>query len=129
MDLTIGSLNFRVGSLGTICLSDPIGSGPSAGKTASAMISESSIGSSSEVNSPVNFKPTESIDDTIEELNEIMENLDLGEPAGDFMICCNNTSEKSTYTWKTGWNFMRMTKQSSQVPAAKSITSTKCLLS
>jgi hypothetical protein len=58
MDLTIGSLNFHIGSLGTICLSDPTRSGPSAEKTAFAAISESSVGSSSEVNSPVSFKPT-----------------------------------------------------------------------
>jgi hypothetical protein len=36
MDLTIGSLNFHVGSLGTIHLSDPIKSGPSVGKLVSA---------------------------------------------------------------------------------------------
>jgi hypothetical protein len=83
MDLMIGSLNFRVGSLGTICLSDPKRLGSSAEKTASTAISESSVGSSSEVNSLVSFKPTENIEDTIEELNEIMENLDLGEPVGD----------------------------------------------
>jgi hypothetical protein len=78
MDLMIGSLNFHVGSLGTSRLSDPTKLGPSAGKNASAVISESSVGSSSEVNSSVSFKPTESIEDTIEELDEIMENLDLG---------------------------------------------------
>jgi hypothetical protein len=44
----------------------------------------------------------ENIEDTIEELDEIMENLNLGEPAGDFMIYCNSTSDKSTDTWKTG---------------------------
>jgi hypothetical protein len=31
-----------------------------------------------------------------------MENLDLGERAVDFMICCNSTPDKSTDTWKTG---------------------------
>jgi hypothetical protein len=36
MDLMFGSLNFRVGSLGSICLSDPTKSGPSAGKTMTA---------------------------------------------------------------------------------------------
>jgi hypothetical protein len=46
MDLTIGSLNFRVGSLGSV--HDPINLGPSAGKTASAAKSETSVGSSSE---------------------------------------------------------------------------------
>jgi hypothetical protein len=45
------------------------------------MTLESSVGSSSEVNLPVSFKPTKSTEDTIEELNEIMENLDLGEPS------------------------------------------------
>jgi hypothetical protein len=60
------------------------------------------VGSSREVNSPVIFKPMENIEDTIEELAEIMENLDLREPAGDFMVYDNKTSEKSTDTWKTG---------------------------
>jgi hypothetical protein len=44
--------------------------------------SESSVGSSSEVNSPVCIKPTENIEDIVEELDEIMENLDLGESSG-----------------------------------------------
>jgi hypothetical protein len=57
MDLKIGSLNFPVGSLGSIRLSDPINSGPSAGKTVSVARSESSVGSSSEIISPVTFKP------------------------------------------------------------------------
>jgi hypothetical protein len=48
MDLTIGSLNFRIGSLGSICLSDPTKSDPSAGKTVTMAISKSSVGSSSE---------------------------------------------------------------------------------
>jgi hypothetical protein len=82
MDLTIGSLNFRVGSLVSIRLSYPIKSGLSAGKTVSMARTESSVVSSSKVNSPVNFKPTESIEDTLEELDEIMENLDLGESSG-----------------------------------------------
>jgi hypothetical protein len=120
MDLTIRSLNFHVGFLGTICLSDPKNSGPSAGKTVSAARSELLVGSSSEVKSLVSPKPSANIEDTVEELNEIMENLDLGKssghsdkgfdenydnnhvPAEDFMICCDNTSDKSTDTWKTG---------------------------
>jgi hypothetical protein len=52
---------------------------PLAGKTTTMAISESSVGSSSEVNSPVSFTTMGSIEDTIEELDEIMENLDLGE--------------------------------------------------
>jgi hypothetical protein len=81
--------------------------------------SETSVGSSSEVNSPVSFKPTENIKSTVEELDEIMENLDLEESSGysntgsdknfdshhqlveDFMICCDSTSDQSTDTWKT----------------------------
>jgi hypothetical protein len=82
MDLMIRSLNFCVGSLGIIRLSDPTRSGLSAEKTASVAILESSVGSSSEVNSPVSFTPTENIEDTIEELDEIMENLNLGESSG-----------------------------------------------
>jgi hypothetical protein len=65
MDLTIGSLNFRVGSLGSIRLSNPTKSEPS-------------VGFSSEVNSPVSFAKI-SIEDKIEELDKIMGNLDLGE--------------------------------------------------
>jgi hypothetical protein len=79
MDLTLGSLNFCAGSLGSICLSDPTESDPSAAKTATIAISESSVGSSNEINSPVSFQTMESMKDKIEELDEIMGNLDLGE--------------------------------------------------
>jgi hypothetical protein len=54
MDLTIGSLNFRVGSLGSIRLSDP-----SASETKTITVSESSVGSSSEVNSSVSLTTAE----------------------------------------------------------------------
>jgi hypothetical protein len=74
----------------------------SAGKTATMAISESSVGSSSKVNSRVSFTTTENIEDKIEELNETMENLDLGEQSEDFMICCGSISDKSTHTWKIG---------------------------
>jgi hypothetical protein len=49
MDLTIGSLNFRVGSLGSIRLSDPTKTGPSASEPETVAMSESSKGSSSEL--------------------------------------------------------------------------------
>jgi hypothetical protein len=98
MDLTFGSLNFRVGSLGSIRLSDPTELGQSTGKTTTATMSESSVGSSSEVNSLVSFTMTENIEDKIEELDETMENLDLGEQLGHFMICCGSISYKSTDT-------------------------------
>jgi hypothetical protein len=38
----------------------------------------------------------------IKELDETMDNLDLGDQSEDFMICCDDISEKSTDTWKTG---------------------------
>jgi hypothetical protein len=64
----------------TVRLSDPINSGLSARKTAIAATSETSVGSSSEVNLPVSIKPTKR--STVEELDEIMENLDLEESSG-----------------------------------------------
>jgi hypothetical protein len=59
MDLTIGSLNFRVGSLGLIRLSDPAKPGPLASESKIVVMSKSSEGSSSEVNSPVSFAEAE----------------------------------------------------------------------
>jgi hypothetical protein len=59
MDLMIGSLNFRVGSLGLIRLSDQAKPDPSASETKTITISESSLGSSNKVNSPVSFATTE----------------------------------------------------------------------
>jgi hypothetical protein len=120
MDLTIRSPNFHVGSLGSVRLSDPINSGPSVGKIASAAKSGALVGSSSEVNSSISIKPTKNRERMVKELDEIMENLDLGEssdysdmdsdenfdnnfhPGKDFMICCDSISNKSTNTWKIG---------------------------
>jgi hypothetical protein len=82
MDLTIGILNFRVGALGSTRLSDLTKPDPSVGKTVTTAKSESLAGSSSEVNSLVSFAMTESTKDIIKELNEIMENLNLGESTG-----------------------------------------------
>jgi hypothetical protein len=75
MDLTIGSLNFHVGSLGSTRLSDSTKSDPSAGQTAIVTTTESSVGSSSEANSPVSFATMEKI----EELNKTKGNLDIEE--------------------------------------------------
>jgi hypothetical protein len=63
MDLTIRSLSFHVGSLGSIRLSEPTKSDPSVEKTATMAISDSSVGSSSEVNSPVSFMATKNIEE------------------------------------------------------------------
>jgi hypothetical protein len=61
MDLTIESLNFRVGSSGLIRLLDLAKPDPLASKTKTITTSESSVGSSSEVNSPVSFAKAENI--------------------------------------------------------------------
>jgi hypothetical protein len=77
-------------------------SDPSASKTMTIAISESSDGSSSEVNSSVSFATTKNIEGKIAELDETMDSLNLGDQSEDFMICYDDTSEKSTDTWKTG---------------------------
>jgi hypothetical protein len=69
MDLTIGILNFCVGSLSSISILDPSKSNPSAGKTVNMAITESSVGSSSKVNSLVSFTMTENMEDKIRELD------------------------------------------------------------
>jgi hypothetical protein len=100
MGLTIRSLNFHVGSLGSICLSDPVKSGPSASQSKTIVMLESSEGSSSEVNSPVSFAEAE--EGKIAEGDETMENFDLEVQLEDLMICHDNTLDKTTDTWKTG---------------------------
>jgi hypothetical protein len=100
MDLTIGSLNFCVGSLGSIRLSDLAKPGPSESEAKTVVMSGSSEGSSSEVNSPVGFTETE--EGKIAEGDETMENFDLEVQLEDLMICYDDTSDKSTDTWKIG---------------------------
>jgi hypothetical protein len=96
MDLTIGSLNFRVGSLGSVRLSDPTKLGPSASKPEIVAMLESSEGSSSEVNSPVSL--TEVGEGKIAGGDEIMENFDLEVQLEDLRICHDDTSDQSTNT-------------------------------
>jgi hypothetical protein len=62
MDMTIESLNFCVESLGLIRLSDPAKLGPSASESKTVAVSESSVDSSSEENSPVSFAATEIVE-------------------------------------------------------------------
>jgi hypothetical protein len=100
MDLMIGSLNFRVRSLGSIRLSDSAKPGPSASEPKKVAMSESSEGSSSEVNLSVSFAETE--EGKIAGGDETMENFDLEVQLEDLMICHDDTSDKSTDTWKTG---------------------------
>jgi hypothetical protein len=82
MELTIGSLSFCVGLSGSIRPSDPTKLDPSASKTKTITMSGSSVGSSSEVNSPVSFATAENTGGKIEELDETMEKLDIGETVG-----------------------------------------------
>jgi hypothetical protein len=100
MNLTIGNLNFRVGSLGSVCLSDPMKPGPSASKFKTVAMSESSEGSSSEINSPISLAEAE--EGKIAGGDEIMENFDLEVQLEDLRICHDDTSDQSTDTWKTG---------------------------
>jgi hypothetical protein len=102
MDMTIGSLNFRVGSLGSIRLSDPVKPGLSASESKTVAMSESSEGSSSKVNSPVSFTAIETEERKIIEGDETMANFDLEVQLEDLMICHGDTSDKSIETWKIG---------------------------
>jgi hypothetical protein len=98
MDLTIGSLNFSVGSLGSIRLSDSVKPGPSASKSKKETMSESSEGSSSEVNSPVSFAEIETEQRKPVEGDETIENFGLEVQLEELMICHDDTSDKSTDT-------------------------------
>jgi hypothetical protein len=100
MDLTIGSLNFRVGSLDSIRLSDSMKPDLSASEPETVAMSESSEGSSSEVNSPVSLAEAE--EGKIAGGDETMENFDLEVQLEDLMIYHDDTSDQSTDTWKTG---------------------------
>jgi hypothetical protein len=100
MDLTIGSPNFHVGSLGSIRFSDPMKTGPSASEPETLAMSESSEGSSSEANSPVSL--VEAKEGKITGGDETMKNFDLEAQLEDLMICHNDISDQSTDTWRTG---------------------------
>jgi hypothetical protein len=67
MELTIRSLSFYVGPSGSTCLSDPAKSGPSTSKTKIIAKSGSSVGSSSEANSPVSPAAIENLQEKLEE--------------------------------------------------------------
>jgi hypothetical protein len=100
MDLTIGSLNFCVGSLGSIHLSDPMRTDLSASEPETVAMSKSSESSSSEENSPVSL--AEAKEGKIAGGDEIMENSDLGVQLEDLAIHHNDNSNQSTDSWKTG---------------------------
>jgi hypothetical protein len=100
MDLMIGSLNFRVGSLGSIRLSDLMKMGPSASEPETVAMSESTKGSSSEVNSPVSL--AEAKEGKIAGGDKTMEKFDLEVQLEDLTIHHDDNSDQSTDSWKTG---------------------------
>jgi hypothetical protein len=100
MDLTIRNLNFHVGSLGLIRLSDTTKPAPSASEPETVAMSESSEGSSSEVNSPVSLAEAE--EGKIAGGDETTENFDLEVQLEDLIICHDDTLDQSTDTWKIG---------------------------
>jgi hypothetical protein len=71
VELTFRSLNFYIGPSGTTRLSDSMKSVPSAGKAERMTASGSSVGSSSEANSPVSLAATENLQEKLEEPDEI----------------------------------------------------------
>jgi hypothetical protein len=70
MELTIGSLSFYVGPSGSTRLLDPAKLGPSESKAERITIFGSSMGSSSEVNSPVSLTATGDMQKRLEKFDE-----------------------------------------------------------
>jgi hypothetical protein len=71
MELTFGSLSFYVRPSGSTCLLNPTKSAPSTSKAKIMAKSGSSVGSSSEANSPVSLAATENLQEKFEESDEI----------------------------------------------------------
>jgi hypothetical protein len=71
MELTFRSFSFYIRPSGSTRLSDPTKAGPSARKTERITVSESSMGSSSEVNSPISLTAIEDMKEKLEEFDEI----------------------------------------------------------
>jgi hypothetical protein len=112
-------------------------------KTEIAATSDTSVGSSSEVNSLVSIKSTKG--SAVEELDEIMENLDLHESSGysdmgsdknldksinyseeDFMACYGNVSANSEDTWRSGLSSSHYASNQHQVNVIIRKTSDAC---
>jgi hypothetical protein len=84
MELMFGSLSFYIGPSGSTRLSDLTKSGPSASKTERITASGSSVGSSSEVNSPVSLTATEDMKEKLEEFNKTWGKPDMEEAVVKF---------------------------------------------
>jgi hypothetical protein len=85
MELMFGSLSFYIRPLGSTRLSDPTKSGSSASKTERITTSGSSVGSSSEVNSPVSLTATEDMKEKLEKFDETWGKPDMEEVVVKFM--------------------------------------------
>jgi hypothetical protein len=72
----------------------------SASEPKTVIMSESSEGSSNEVNSPVSLAEVE--EGKLAGGDETMENFDLEVQLKELIICHDDTLEKSIDTWKTG---------------------------
>jgi hypothetical protein len=79
MELTFGSLSFYIGPSGSTRLLDLTKSGLSASKTERITTSRSSMGSSSEVNSPVSLTATKHMKEKLEEFDETRGKPDMEE--------------------------------------------------
>jgi hypothetical protein len=93
MELTIKSLSFYVGPSGSTRLLDPAESGPSASKAKTITLFGSSVGSSSEVSSPVSFVATENMKKELEKLDGTQEEPDEGVTADR---SCNSQRDLAT---------------------------------
>jgi hypothetical protein len=71
MELTFGSLSFYIEPSGATHLLDPTKSVPSAGKVERMTASGSSVGSSSEANSPVSLAATKNLQGKLEEPDKL----------------------------------------------------------
>jgi hypothetical protein len=97
IELTIGSLSFYVGPSGSTHLSDPAKLGPSASKTKIITMSRSSLGSSSEVNSPVSLATTENMQKKLEEFDGTR-----GEPDVEVTVDKSHDSQRDFTTGSSG---------------------------
>jgi hypothetical protein len=97
MELMIGSLSFCVGPSGSTRLSDPVKSGPSTSKTKTIIMSGSSVGSSSEVNSPVSLAATENMQKKLEEFDGTR-----GEPDVEVTVDKSHDNQRDFATGSSG---------------------------
>jgi hypothetical protein len=97
MELTIGSLSFYVRPSGSTRLSDPAKSGLSASKVERITMSGSSMGSSSEVNSPVSLIATEDMQKRLEEFDKIQ-----GKPDMEAIVVKPHDSPRNFTTGSSG---------------------------